>query len=92
MESKRTIPIHRNCRRELLTMGSTRGRSGAWENLTRFEKCAGLGWQIRELRFNGEMSKLLNRKIAAQNETCALCNERFGDYADVVLDHEILVA
>lgn len=47
---------------------------------------------MRELRFNGEMWKLLNRKIAAQNETCALCNERFADYADVVLDHEILVA
>ena len=41
----------------------------------------------RELRSNGEMRKLLDRKIAAQNGICALCKERFTDYADVVPDH-----
>jgi hypothetical protein len=41
----------------------------------------------RELRSNGEMRKLLDRKIVTQNGFCALCNERFTDYGDIVPDH-----
>ena len=36
---------------------------------------------------NGEMRKLLNRKIASQNRKCALCKDEFTDYSDVVPDH-----
>lgn len=41
----------------------------------------------RELRSNGEMRKLLDRKIAEQNGLCALCKERFTEYGDMVPDH-----
>ena len=41
----------------------------------------------RELRSNGEMRKLLDRKISAQRGKCALCNEPFTDYGDIVPDH-----
>jgi hypothetical protein len=41
----------------------------------------------RELRSNGEMRKLLDRKIAAQRGKCPLCNEAFTDYGDIVPDH-----
>ena len=41
----------------------------------------------RELRSNGEMRKLLDRKIATQHGKCALCNEVFTDYGDIVPDH-----
>ncbi len=41
----------------------------------------------RELRSNGEMRKLLDRKIATQNGFCALCKERFTNYGDIVPDH-----
>lgn len=41
----------------------------------------------RELRSNGEMRKLLDRKITAQNGICGICKERFTDYSDVVPDH-----
>jgi hypothetical protein len=42
---------------------------------------------FRELRSNGEMRKLLNRKIVAQNRACAICHEAFTNYNDVVPDH-----
>ncbi len=41
----------------------------------------------REVRSNAEMRKLVDRKIAAQNGICALCNEKFTDYYDIVPDH-----
>ena len=41
----------------------------------------------REIRSNGEMRKLMDRKIAAQNGICPLCKERFTDYGDIVPDH-----
>ena len=41
----------------------------------------------RELRSNGEMRKLLDRKIVAQKGICALCQGRFTHYGDVVPDH-----
>jgi hypothetical protein len=41
----------------------------------------------RELRSNGEIRKLLDRKIAAQNGICGICKEKFTDYSDVVPDH-----
>ena len=41
----------------------------------------------RELRSNGEMRKLMNRKVALQHGMCALCREKFTDYSDVVPDH-----
>lgn len=41
----------------------------------------------RELRSQGEMRKLLNRKIASQGRKCALCGVNFTDIADVVPDH-----
>jgi hypothetical protein len=41
----------------------------------------------RELRSNGEMRKLLDRKIVAQNGKCAHCNGQFTNYSDVVPDH-----
>jgi hypothetical protein len=42
---------------------------------------------FRELRSNGEMRKLLNRKIVAQNKRCAICQEAFTNYNDIVPDH-----
>lgn len=41
----------------------------------------------RELRSPAEMRKLLNRKIVEQNGICAICEEPFTDYNDVVPDH-----
>ena len=41
----------------------------------------------RELRSNGEMRKLLDRKIVAQNGKCSICEEKFTDYSDIVPDH-----
>ena len=41
----------------------------------------------REIRSNAEMRKLMDRKIAAQKNICALCKDRFTDYGDVVPDH-----
>ena len=41
----------------------------------------------RELRSPGEMRKLLNRKIVAQDRKCAICHEDFTDYHDIVPDH-----
>jgi len=41
----------------------------------------------RELRSNGEMRKLLTRKIVSQNRKCALCGAEFTDYSDIVPDH-----
>lgn len=41
----------------------------------------------REIRSNGEMRKLINRKIIAQNGICPLCKGQFSDYSDVVPDH-----
>lgn len=41
----------------------------------------------RELRSPSEMRKLMNRKIAEQGGKCALCQEPFTDYGDIVPDH-----
>ena len=41
----------------------------------------------REMRSNGEMQKLLDRKILAQNGICVLCKGQFTDYSDIVPDH-----
>ena len=41
----------------------------------------------RELRSPAEMRKLLNRKIVEQDRKCAICDEEFTDYNDVVPDH-----
>jgi hypothetical protein len=41
----------------------------------------------RELRSNGEMRKLLERKIVSQNSICGICKEKFTNYGDVVPDH-----
>ena len=40
-----------------------------------------------ELRSNGEMRKLLDQKIVAQNGRCGICEEKIGDYRDIVPDH-----
>ena len=42
----------------------------------------------RELRSNGEMRKLLDRKIIAQNGICTLCDEGFTSCSDIVPDHK----
>ena len=42
----------------------------------------------RELRSPAEMRKLLNRKIVEQDKTCAICQEEFTDYNDIVPDHK----
>ena len=41
----------------------------------------------RELRSNAEMRKLMNQKITLQHGKCALCDEGFSDYSDIVTDH-----
>jgi hypothetical protein len=41
----------------------------------------------RELRSNGEMRKLLDRKIVSQNGKCGICGAEFTDYSDIVPDH-----
>ena len=43
--------------------------------------------RYRELRSNGEMRKLLDRKIVSQGGKCGICDNAFTDYSDVVLDH-----
>ncbi len=45
------------------------------------------GRGYRESRSNGEMRKLINRKIVAQNRICALCKGQLSEYSDVVPDH-----
>jgi hypothetical protein len=35
------------------------------------------------------MRKLLNRKIVAQDRKCAICQEQFYDYNDIVPDHSV---
>jgi hypothetical protein len=42
----------------------------------------------RELRSPAEMKKLLKRKIVEQHGICAICEEPFTDYNDVVPDHK----
>lgn len=42
---------------------------------------------IGELRSPAEMRKLLNRKIVEQTGICAICEEEFTGYNDVVSDH-----
>jgi hypothetical protein len=42
----------------------------------------------RELRSPAEMRRILNRKIVEQNGICAICEEPFTDYNDVVPDHK----
>lgn len=41
----------------------------------------------RELRSPAEMRRLLNVKIIKQNRVCAICQEEFTDYNDIVPDH-----
>lgn len=41
----------------------------------------------REIRSSAEMRKLMDKKIVAQNCECAICNEKFTDYGDIVPDH-----
>jgi hypothetical protein len=41
----------------------------------------------RELRSNGEMRKLLDRKIVSQGGKCGICCAAFTDYSDIVPDH-----
>lgn len=41
----------------------------------------------RELRSNAEMRKLMTRKIREQKGICAICEEPFTDYNDIVPDH-----
>jgi len=41
----------------------------------------------RELRSNGEMRKLLDRKIVSQRGKCGICDAAFTDYSDIVPDH-----
>jgi hypothetical protein len=38
----------------------------------------------REVRSPAEMRKLLNRKTVEQDRICAICNEEFTDYNDIV--------
>jgi hypothetical protein len=40
----------------------------------------------RELRSPVEMRKLLNRTIAEQGGTCAICQKEFTDYSDIVTE------
>jgi hypothetical protein len=41
----------------------------------------------RELSPNGEMRKLVDRKIISQGGNCGICRAAFMDYSDVVPDH-----
>ena len=41
----------------------------------------------RELRSIGEMRKLLDRKIVAQNGKCGICTEKLADDGDIVAVH-----
>jgi hypothetical protein len=42
---------------------------------------------IGNLRLPTEMRKLLNRKIIEQDRKCAICQQEFMDYHDIVPDH-----
>jgi hypothetical protein len=44
----------------------------------------------RELRSPAEMRKLLNRKIVEQDGKCAICQQAFTDYNEIVPDHIVV--
>lgn len=78
-------PIHRSvscCGREAVSKAKTSRQIG----VRRIED-SHYPRGYRELRSQGEMRKLLNRKIASQGKKCALCKADFTDIADVVPDH-----
>lgn len=41
----------------------------------------------REIRSKSAMRRLLNRKIVEQHKICALCDQEFTSYEDIVPDH-----
>ena len=42
---------------------------------------------LPRIRSNAEMRRPMNQKIAVQGGKCALCDEKFTDYDNVVPDH-----
>jgi hypothetical protein len=40
--------------------------------------------EYRELRSSAEIRKSLNREIVEQNRRCAICEEAFTSYSDIV--------
>jgi len=78
-------PIHRSlscCGREAIPKKSRRRQLGV-RRINDPQHPRG----YRELRSNGEIRKLLDRKIVTQNGICGICKEKFTDYGDVVPDH-----
>lgn len=78
-------PIHRSrfcCGREAIPR-ETRQRQLGVRRIDDSQHPRG----YREIRSNAEMRKLLDKKILAQNGECAICNEKFTDYSDIVPDH-----
>ena len=41
----------------------------------------------REICSNAEMRKLLDKTTVVQDGDCAICNEKFTDYGNIVPDH-----
>jgi hypothetical protein len=75
-------PIHRSlfcCGREAIPKERGHGQMGV-RRIDDSQHPRG----YRELRSNGEMRKLLNRKIVAEY---GICKGKFTDYSDVVPDH-----
>ncbi len=85
LRRKEFCPIHRSiycCGREPVQKG-TAGRRLGVQRIDDPHHPRG----YRELRSNGEMRKLLNRKVIEQSRLCAICQIAFTDYSDVVPDH-----
>jgi hypothetical protein len=78
-------PIHRSfsyCGREVVQKSKAVRQLG----VRPFEEPLHPGG-YREVRFNGEMRKLLDRKIVSQRGKCGICGAEFTDYSDAVPDH-----
>jgi hypothetical protein len=74
-------PIHRSlscCGREAIPKRRPRRQLGV-QRIEDTQHPRG----YRELRSNGEMRKLLDRKIVVQNSECGICEEKFTDYSDI---------
>jgi hypothetical protein len=85
LRRKEFCPIHRSiycCGREPVQKG-TAGRRLGVQRIDDPPHPRGY-W---ELRSNGEMRKLRNRKVIEQNRLCAICQIAFTDYSDVVPEH-----
>jgi hypothetical protein len=79
-------PIHRSrscCGREVVRQ-ERRGRQVGVRRIDDSQHPRG----YRELRSNGEIRKLLDRKIVMQNGRCGICEEKFTALPDLLYQRD----